>query len=128
MNYRNFEHTLAAAPFRKVYLWDRKAQVWIESELYDQIAKDSNGKIPPELHITCPWCDTDLRVSGDNSPKDISVEYLDRPRKLRMPEGEIVEQTCLVTVHERVKCSAPSAAGKGLCAWGGYIKENRIYR
>ena len=123
--------TLGKAEARKVYLKLRDGDGWMECELYDKEAFDSHGRLPPELHIICPRCNGESIIppSLDPTAKTIHVEYLDKPRKLEMPDtGEIVYQTARVSIDEVCTCNHPSPAGKGPCGWRFAIRDNVISR
>lgn len=112
---------------RKVYLRLREGGGYIEADLRDELYRESHGQIPPELQITCPFCNGDLHVDG--TKKAIRVRYLDRPVKLTMPDnGEPVWQTAEVTVDEVCECSYPAAGGKGKCPWKMVIRDNVVSR
>jgi hypothetical protein len=121
------EHTIKRAEARKVYIWAKNDQVWLECELYDRPAIDSNGQIPPELHIICPKCggDSICPPSRDPKKKTVRIEYLGRPRKLEMPDnGEVVWQTALVTIEEEIRCGHPAPNGKGICGWAVKVTDS----
>jgi len=123
--------TIARAAGRKVYLFLRESQGFIECELFDQPYQDSNGKVPPELHVICPHCggESIIPPSSDPTAKTVSLEYLDPPRVLEMPDnGEKVWQTVRVTVEEVCRCNHPDPAGKGKCRWAFKITDNVVSR
>jgi len=123
--------TVARVAGRKVYLYLRETQDWIECELFDQPHKDSNGKIPPELHIICPYCNGESVIppASDPTAKTISLEELNPPRKIEMPDnGETVYQTMRVTVEEVCRCNHPAPNGKGKCRWAFKITDNVVSR
>lgn len=118
------ERTLAKVKSRRVYLFVSK-ETWIEADLYDEMYRASNGKVPAELVIACPRCDGALRING--AKFHIEIHYLDKPRQLTMPDGEVVEQTAVVSVEGTRKCSHPAVTGKGMCGREFTIRENRVY-
>jgi len=122
---------LARAESTKVYLWVRELEVYIEADLFDRMHYASNGQVPPELHIICPFCggQSIIPPSADPAKKRVSVERLSSPRQLVMPDdGEVVYQTARVTVEEACVCGHPDPAGKGVCGWCFKITENVISR
>lgn len=123
-------HTIAQVKGTKVYLWygtGRDPKV-VECELYDELSKKAPDKFQPDLHLCCPVCGGELNIEGGKN-KDITVWYLDKPRKLVMPDnGEEVLQTAVVSVEQECRCSWPDPAGKGTCKFACVIRENRIYR
>jgi len=120
---------IARVPGRKVYLYYRTGQVYLECELYDKPHQDSEGKVPPELHIQCPACGGESIIPGSKVKKTIHVEYLKPPRRLEMPDnGEVVQQTARVTVDEVCQCGYPDPAGKGKCGWRFKLTDNVVER
>jgi len=112
---------------RRVFLLLKDGGGYIEADLRDELFRKSNGEIPPELQITCPFCNGDLHIDG--TKKTIRVRYLDPPRRLVMPDnGEPVKQTAEVTVDEVCECSYPAVGGKGKCPWKMVIRDNVISR
>ena len=116
---------------RKIYLFRKETQDYIECELYDEQHLASKGKIPAELHIICPSCGGESAIPPIKNPerKTLLVEYLDPPRPLEMPDnGEIVIQTARVTVEEGCTCNWPASNGKGPCGFHFKITDNILYR
>jgi len=122
---------MGKAKARKVYLWRKETQDYIECELYDEQHRATNGKFPAELHIICPSCNGESAIPPLRHPerKTLLVEYLETPRPLEMPDnGEVVLQTARVTVQETCKCNWPAANGKGRCGFCFKITDNVISR
>jgi len=115
---------IGEAKARLVYM--RYGSSVMECELYDQHA---SKELPPELHIICPDCGGESIVppSKDPTKKTIHIEYLDKPRQLEMPDnGEVVYQTCRVSIDEPIKCGWPAKNGKGRCFWKAVIRDNVV--
>jgi hypothetical protein len=126
----NLLHQKAEAT--KVYLFLKyDGATWIECELYDDVYKGSDGKIPAELHLQCPHCggESVIPPTEDSEKKHLRIEYLDKPRRLEMPDnGEVVFQTVVISVEEPCRCGHPAPNGKGLCAWKFRIQDNVVTR
>lgn len=118
-------HTLAEVPRTHVYLWVSKDQV-IEADLFDSLYKESKGKIAPELHITCPRCNGDIRVDGHSY--EIEIEYLDKPRRLVLPDGGIAHQHVVISVEGVRRCPHDDQTGKGICGYTFVIRRNKVHR
>ncbi len=113
---------------KTTFIYYPEEQIHLVCELYDDLTIGSNGEIPPELHMTCPRCDEDLRLPGEKNPKTIRVEYLEKPVLITLANGARVKQVCRVSFDEVLKCGAPAVAGKGLCNFRFTIKDGRMER
>jgi hypothetical protein len=120
-------HTLGKVGGIKVYLKLKAEDAWMECDLFDAPLPG----VPPELHVLCPECYGDVLIppAGDPGRKTISVEIVDPPRVLTMPDsGEQVVQVRRVTVEEVCTCPWPAKNGKGICGWRFKITDNVISR
>lgn len=114
-------------PQRRVFLRLYEGGGFIEADLRDSLFRESNGQIPPEVQITCPFCGGDLHIDG--TKKSIRIRYLEHPVRLVMPDnGEVVWNDAEITVDELCECSYPSAGGKGKCIWKMTIRDNVVSR
>ena len=114
-------HQIAKANGKKTYIRVSRNTV-IECELYDELAIGSNGKIPPELHAKCPSCGNDL--SGFEK-KGLRVSYFP-PRRLSLPDGRVVVETCVVSIDGLVRCGHDANNGKGVCGWTARIEDGVV--
>lgn len=123
--------TLHRAKGRPVYLYMRETGDFIECELYDQGYVSSQGKMPAELHMICPYCggESVIPPTLDITKKTLRIEYLSIPKLLEMPDnGEVVAQTARVSVEEPCMCGHPDPAGKGRCGFRFRLTDNVISR
>ncbi len=84
----------------------------------------SQGKIPCELELHCPWCD-ELLKAGEKK----TVSYYTLPQAVHVPHpetGGTLVQTHVVSVEESMKCPHPSKDGKGICGFRFVVRENVI--
>jgi len=97
----------------------------IDADLHDDLAKGANDAKLFELEICCPRCSAWNRIPGNK--KDINVRYLSKPQRFQHPhDGEIVQQTAVVSIEQPLQCSEP--IGKSICGYTFVIRENRIIR
>lgn len=98
----------------------------IFADLFDKLYRESKGQVPAELVVVCPRCNQPLRVNGE--AKEISVEYLERPRKVTLSDGKVVNWTKIVTVNKPLTCTRPAWSGKASCGLTFKITDGYVHR
>jgi hypothetical protein len=101
--------TVAEAVRRNVFIFGKGGEyegIVIRAEVQDAPARDSGGSpLPPIIVIPCPRCNRGLKIDG--VAKGVVVQPLDPPRQLDLREAGfgVVQQVCVVSVHEEMGCS-----------------------
>jgi hypothetical protein len=95
-------------------------------QLHDQLYRDSDGKIPPEIVTFCPRCGNNWQIMGDH--RTITVEYLEKPVKIELPGGQFINQTAVVSMEGEGGCPwEDDSGGKGVCGYRFRLVDNVMY-